>query len=168
MKKQFKARLKAHGPGGAWTFLYLPFSVEKAFGTRARVPIAGTMNGFAFRNSLLPLGDGTHRMAVSKVLQAGARAAAGKMVAVSMDIDRSERVVVVPVELKRALARNKAAAKAFGLWSYSRRKELADWVAGAKLPETRLRRAQKAIPHVLAKTHAVQRRTLRIVHGRQQ
>jgi hypothetical protein len=26
MKQQFKARLAAHGPGGAWTFLYIPFS----------------------------------------------------------------------------------------------------------------------------------------------
>jgi hypothetical protein len=155
MKQQFKARLRAHGPGGAWTFLYVPFNVEKTFGTRARVAVAGTMNGFAFRNSLLPLGDGTHRMAVSKEWQAGAKAAAGRMVAVYMDIDRSKRVVVVPIELRKALAGNKSAAKAFAAWSYSRRKELADWVGAAKQVETRLRRAQKAIPHVLAKTQAV-------------
>jgi hypothetical protein len=155
MKQQFKARLTAHGPGGAWTFLYVPFNVEKAFGSRARVSVAGTMNGFAFRNSLLPLGDGKHRMAVSRELQARAKAAAGKMVTVSMHVDKSERVVVVPVELKRALASNKAAAKAFAALSYSHRKEIADWVRGAKRLETRVRRAQKAIPHVLARTHAV-------------
>jgi hypothetical protein len=155
MKQRFKARLTAHGPGGAWTFLYVPFNVEKAFGSRARVSVAGTMNGFAFRNSLLPLGDGTHRMAVSKTLQAGAKAAAGKMVAVSMDIDTSVRVVVVPVELRKALATNKAAAKAFKPLSYSHRKELADWVGSAKQAETRVRRAQKALPHVLARTHAI-------------
>jgi hypothetical protein len=154
MKRQFKARLKAHGPGGAWTFLYIPFNVEKTFGSRARVSVAGTMNGFAFRNSLLPLGDGRHRMAVSKDLQAGAKTAAGKLVAVSLGIDRSERVVVVPVELKKALASNQAAARAFKLLSYSHRKELADWVGGAKQAETRVRRAQKAVPHVLARTHA--------------
>ena len=155
MKQKFRARLTAHGPGGAWTFLYIPFSVEKTFGSKARVSVAGSMNGFAFRNSLLPLGDGRHRMAVSKALQAGAKAAAGRMVAVSMDIDRTERVVAVPVELKKALAGNKAAAKAFGLLSYSHRKELADWVGSAKQAETRVRRARKAVPHVLARTHAV-------------
>jgi hypothetical protein len=153
MKQQFKARLKAHGPGGAWTFLYVPFSVEKTFGSRARVSVAGTMNGFAFRNSLLPLGDGTHRMAVSKELQAGAKAAAGKMVAVSMDIDRAERVVEVPAELKKALTGNKATAKAFQALSYSHRKEIADWVSSAKKAETRNSRATKSIPFVLARKH---------------
>jgi uncharacterized protein DUF1905/bacteriocin resistance YdeI/OmpD-like protein len=153
MKQQFKARLAAHGPGGAWTFLYIPFSVEKIFGSKARVSVAGTMNGFAFRNSLLPLGDGTHRMAVSKELQAGAKASAGKMVAVSMDIDRSERVVVAPIELKKALAGNKAAAKEFSALSYSHRKEIADWVGSAKKAETRISRAEKSIPFVLARKH---------------
>jgi hypothetical protein len=155
MKQQYKSRLLAHGPNGAWTFLKVPFNVEKTFGSRAQVKVAGTMNGFAFRSSLMPLGDGSHRMAVSKLLQAGAKTGSGKMVAVTMDVDRRERVVAVPAELKQALAKNKEAARAFDTLSYSHRKELADWVGGAKLSETRLRRAQKAIPHVLARTHAV-------------
>ncbi len=155
MKQHYKSRLVAHGPNGAWTFLKIPFNVEKTFGSKAQVRVAGTLNGFAFRSSLMPLGDGTHRMAVSKLLQAGAKAGAGSVVAVTMDIDRKERVVVVPVELKRALAKNKKVAKAFAALSYSHRKELADWVGAAKQVETRLRRAKKAVPHVLAKTHAV-------------
>jgi hypothetical protein len=155
MKQHYKSRLVAHGPNGAWTFLKIPFNVEKMFGSKAQVKVAGTLNGFAFRSSLMPLGDGTHRMAVSKLLQAGAKARAGSVVSVSMDIDRKERVVVVPAELKRALAKNKNAAKAFEALSYSHRKEFADWVGAAKQAETRMRRAQKAVPHVLAKTHAI-------------
>ena len=46
--KTFKTRLTSRGPGGAWTFLEIPFSVEREFGTKARVPVAGTMNGFGF------------------------------------------------------------------------------------------------------------------------
>ena len=155
MKQHYKSRLAAHGPNGAWTFLQIPFNVEKIFGLRALVKVAGTMNGFAFRSSLMPLGDGTHRMAVSKLLQAGAKTGPGKVVAVTMDIDRKERVVVVPAALKKALSKYKKAAKAYDALSYSHRKELADWVGGAKLPETRVRRAQKAIAHVIGKTHAV-------------
>ena len=70
MQQRFKAKLTSRGPGGAWTFLPIPFDVEKAFGSKARVSVAGTMNGCAFQNSLLPQGDGTHQMAVSKDLQA--------------------------------------------------------------------------------------------------
>lgn len=63
--KAFKTRLTARGPGDAWTFLEMPFSVEKEFGTKARVAVVGTMNGFAFQNSLMPNNDGTHSMWLS-------------------------------------------------------------------------------------------------------
>jgi hypothetical protein len=151
--KHFKTQLTSRGPGGAWTFLEVPFSVEKAFGTKARVAVAGTMNGFAFQNSLMPNGDGTHSMMVSKALQAGAKASAGDIVAVAMDVDRSERVVDIPPELKRALSRSKAAAVAFKALSYSHRKEFADWIATAKREETRVSRAEKSIAMVIAKKH---------------
>jgi hypothetical protein len=151
--KKFKAKLTARGPGGAWTFLEIPFDVERAFGSKARVSVVGTINGFAFRNSLLPQGDGSHAMAVSKLLQAGAKAASGDTVSVVMEIDRSERVVEIPSELKQCLAAAKAAA-AFDALSYSHRKEFADWVASAKQAETRQRRAEKAVPMVLEKKHA--------------
>jgi hypothetical protein len=151
--KRFKSRLIPRGPGGAWTFLPIPFDVEKAFGSRARVSVTGTMNGFAFQNSLLPQGDGTHAMAVSKSLQAGARAAAGDLVDVTLEPDRAERVVAVPAELTAALAKDKVAAAAFASLSYSHRKEYADWVGGAKKEETRIARAQKSLALILARKH---------------
>ncbi|HEY4975614.1 MAG TPA: YdeI/OmpD-associated family protein, partial [Steroidobacteraceae bacterium] len=151
--KQFKTRLTARGPGGAWTFLEVPFSVEEVFGSKARIAVAGTMNGFAFQNSLMPNGDGTHSMMVSKALQAGAKAAAGELVSVAMAVDRSERVVTIPPELKRALSTNKAAAAAFQALSYSHRKEFAEWIASAKREETRASRAVKSLAMVIAKKH---------------
>jgi hypothetical protein len=63
---EFEGKLIARGPGGAWTFLPIPFGVEQPFGTKARVPVSGTINKFAFRNSLLPEGDGTHSMTVGE------------------------------------------------------------------------------------------------------
>jgi Domain of unknown function (DUF1905)/Bacteriocin-protection, YdeI or OmpD-Associated len=151
--KQFKSRLTARGPAGAWTFLEIPFSVEKEFGTKARVAVSGTMNGFAFQNSLMPNGDGSHSMMVSKALQAGAKAAAGDSVAVALAVDRSERMVKVPAELKSVLARNRNAAIAFKALSYSHRKEFAEWIASAKREETRVSRAEKSIAMVMAKQH---------------
>jgi len=131
----------------------MPFSVEKEFGTKARVAVAGTMNGFAFQNSLMPNGDGTHSMMVSKALQAGANATAGDIVTVTIAVDRSERVVEVPPELKKALSTNEAAAAAFKSLSHSHRKEFADWIAGGKREETRVSRAEKSIAMVIAKKH---------------
>jgi hypothetical protein len=151
--KKFNAKLTSRGPGGAWTFLEIPFSVEKAFGSKARVAVSGTINGFPFRNSLMPQGDGTHSMMVSKALQAGAKAGAGDRVSVIMDVDRSERSVVIPNELANALADNPKARAAFEALSYSHRKEFAEWVATAKKEETRRSRADKSIALVLARKH---------------
>jgi hypothetical protein len=145
MKKKFEAALTSRGPGGAWTFLYIPFSVEMVFGSKARVSVSGTINGFPFRNSLLPMGDGTHRMAVSKEMQAGAKAAAGDTVKVTIELDRSERTVKVPKELEQAFKKNKKAAEFFDSLSYSHKKEYAEWVGGAKQEATRESRAIKAI-----------------------
>jgi uncharacterized protein YdeI (YjbR/CyaY-like superfamily) len=133
--------------------LEIPFSVEKVFGSKARVAVVGTMNGFAFQNSLLPQGDGTHAMAVSKLLQAGAKAGAGDLVSISMQVDRSERVVVVPAELQQVLASDPKVKTSFDSLSYSHRKEFADWVGSAKQEETRRSRAEKSIPMVLSKKH---------------
>jgi hypothetical protein len=151
--KQFKSRLTARGPGGAWTFLEIPFSVEKEFGTKARIAVSGTMNGFAFQNSLMPNGDGSHSMMVSKALQAGAKAVAGDVVSVAVAVDRSKRVARVPSELKSALSRNGNAASAFKALSYSHRKEFAEWITSAKQEATRVSRAEKSIAMVIAKKH---------------
>ncbi len=120
--------------------------------TFAAIDVHDYGDAIATRN-LMPQGDGTHAMMVGKDLQAGASAHAGDSVTVVMDIDRSERVVEVPVELKRALAASKPAAKMFESLSYSHRKEFADWVGSAKQADTRLARAAKAVPLVLARKH---------------
>ena len=139
------------GPKGAWTFLPIPFDVAQAFGSRARVAVAGTINNFPFRNSLMPEGDGTHSMVVSKALQAGARASAGDLVAVVMDIDRAERKVELQEEFRKALTRAPAARKFFGQLSYSRQKEFTDWIADAKRSETKSARVGKSIARLLKK-----------------
>lgn len=145
MKKKFEAELTSRGPAGAWTFLYIPFNVEEVFGSKARVSVSGTINGFPFRNSLLPMGDGTHRMAVSKEMQTGAKATAGDTVKVTMELDRAERTVEVPKELEQAFKKNKKAAEFFDSLSYSHKKEYAEWVGGAKQETTRESRATKAV-----------------------
>ena len=150
MKKvEFETRLVAVGPKGAWTCLPIPFSVEQVFGSKARVPVVGTMNGFAFRNSVMPEGNGSHRMMVSRDLQLGAKARAGDTVRVTLQRDAGERPVEVPTELHGALRKNKAAGKFFAGLTTSQKREYAGWIASAKQEETRTRRAAQAIGFLL-------------------
>jgi hypothetical protein len=150
MKQTFSVAIIGRGPRGAWAHMPVPFSVEKLFGTRARVAVKGTINGFAYRSSIMPRGDGTHYMALNKEMQAGANAGVGDTVKVTMEPDTAKRTVEVPPYLTKAL---KAAGqdKIFAALSHSHQKELVDWIADAKQEETRSRRIEKCVAMLKAK-----------------
>jgi hypothetical protein len=148
MKKKFKGMLIGRGPGNAWVFLPIPAAVAKVFGTKARVPICGTINGFPFRTSLLPEGDGTHAMPGNKEMMKGARVVVGQSVAIVIEADTAPRGVDVPDDMSRTLAESRN-DQIFGALSYSKRKEFVDWIEQAKRSETRAKRLRE-MPVLLA------------------
>jgi len=147
---KFKSRLVRTGPNGAWCYLHFPFDVVKLFGTRARVPVRGTINGFPFRSSLSSM-DGRHYMCINKQMQAGAKASPGEMARFVMQHDDKPRIVTVPPALKKRLAAHPRAKAVYDELSYSHRKEYADWVADAKQEKTVQSRLDKLIPVLLRK-----------------
>ena len=150
MRQTFEAKLMGKGPGNAWTYLAIPFDVQEVFGTRAHVLVAGTVNGFPFRNSLMPEGDGTHSMMVSKELQQGANAKAGDVVAVSLELDLAERIVTLPEELALAFEANEQAASFFDRLTHSQKKEYVDWIQSAKQTSTKASRTAKSVEMLAA------------------
>ena len=143
--REFEAVLERPDATGAWTFLQVPFDVQEAFGSRARVAVKGTVNGVAIRSSLMPQGDGTHILVVNKSIRDQAGAEAGEAVSVTLERDTAARTVDTPPDLKSALADGGVAPSAFDGMSYSHQKEYVDWIESAKRPETRARRVAKAV-----------------------
>jgi hypothetical protein len=141
---KFKGQLVGRGPGGAWTYVQIPFSVPEVFGRKGQVPVLATINGFTFRNSLMPRA-GVHILGVGKDVLAGAGATTGETVQVELAFDDAPRTVAVPADLEAALARSTAKAQLFASLSYSHKKEYVDWIESAKKPETRFSRIEKAI-----------------------
>ena len=150
MTEKFKIRLMAKGPGGAWTYLPIPFDVYQVFRSKARVLVKGTINGFTFRNSLMPEGDGTHSMMASKELQAGANARSRDLVSVTVEPDTEERSISVPPELETALMEHPQAVSMFDTMTYSQKKEYADWISTAKQAATKASRMVKAVEMLTA------------------
>ncbi|HXM20678.1 MAG TPA: YdeI/OmpD-associated family protein [Terriglobales bacterium] len=144
MKKlEFTVKLEGkEGSSVAW--LNAPFDVVKLFGTRARVPVHGTINGFPFRSSLMPMG-GCHGMAVNKTMRDGAGVEAGDMVSIVTKRDEAERIVEVPPLLKKELAKSKTAQANWQKLSFTNQKEIALSIREAKQEETRTRRLAKAM-----------------------
>ncbi len=145
MRKEFEVKLEGIGPRGRWTIMKIPFSVEEVFGTRGRLPVRGSISGFPIRSSLFPMGGGAHSLMVNKAMCAGAKCGPGDTVKVVLEADTAPRVVTVPPDLKKALANNKAAHATWKNASYTRRKEFAAWITGAKQPATRARRLERTV-----------------------
>ena len=144
MLKSFKARVVPMG-NAHWACIKAPFNVEQEFGSKARVAVKGTGNGFPFRSSIFPDGSGSHFMMVNKAMRQGAKADTGDTVTATMEPDTKARTVAVPKDLKAALSRLPALQSLFSALSYSHKKEYVDWIAEAKQPETRAARIEKAL-----------------------
>ncbi len=144
-EKKLRFRVKLEGVErsvGAW--LNAPFDVPKKFGTRARVPVRGTINGFPFRSSLMPMG-GCHGMAVNRAMREGANAQAGDVVEVVLERDNEARTVEAPPELKKELAKSKKARERWDELAFTHKKEMAASISGAKQEETKKRRLAKVM-----------------------
>ncbi len=128
----------------------VPFDVEKTFGTRARVPVRGTINGYPYRGSIFPTGDGKHYMVVRKQLREAAGIRGGEMVSFVIERDGEPRVVTPPADFARALKADKAAHELWAKLSYTHQREYAEHVEEAKRPETRQRRIEKSIQMLAA------------------
>jgi hypothetical protein len=139
---KFKAELVSRGPGGAWTYLQIPFNVPEVFGREGQIPVHATINGFTFRNSLMPRA-GVHILGIGKDILAGAGANPGDTVQVELALDAAARTVSVPADIEASLAKFPAQQQSFAALSYSHKKEYVDWIESAKKPETRQNRIVK-------------------------
>jgi hypothetical protein len=142
-KLQFRVKIEGK-EAGVVAAITPPVDVPKVFGTRGRVPVRGTINGFPFRSSLMPMG-GCHMMPVNKALCQGASVRPGDTVEVQMERDEEERTVEAPPELKKELGKNKKALANWEKLSFTHQKEMAISIRDAKLEETRVKRLAKVM-----------------------
>jgi len=146
----FRAPVKASGRGGGGHLVEVPPAVIEALGGKGRIPVTASFNGVPYRGSIVRMGGGAV-LGVQKAIMAEAGVSVGDTLAIQVSNDDAPREVEVPDELANALRRNGTARTVFDGLSYSHRREYAQHVAEAKRPETRARRAERAIEQLLAK-----------------
>jgi uncharacterized protein YdeI (YjbR/CyaY-like superfamily) len=152
--KTFQARLERIDSPLKWVMIRIPFDAAKIWGKRGQLKVKGEINGFAFRTSLFPTGKGGHMMLVNKRMQRGAKAGPGMAARFRLEPDTEERVVTVPVELRRALAEDRSLRQWFDKLNYSMRKYINEWIAEVKSAEARTRRAEQIAERLLATMEA--------------
>jgi uncharacterized protein YdeI (YjbR/CyaY-like superfamily) len=141
--KSFSALLERAGDKLNWVVVRLPFDSVKLWGIRGTLRVKGEINGFAFRSSIFPTGDGHHMMLVNKQMLKEGRALPGTKAKFRMEPDLEERVVPIAPELDRVLRTSKRLRKFFDALSGSMRNYVAGSVSAGKQPETRMRRAEQ-------------------------
>ncbi|MBL7013470.1 MAG: DUF1905 domain-containing protein [Candidatus Marinimicrobia bacterium] len=147
--KKFKTKLITYDISGAWTFLTVPFDVEKEYGSKAKVKVKGTIDGLSYKSTLLPLGGGKHNLIVKKAIREKIDKYAGDTVSVTMEKDLFETIIQIPDDFKEAMP--KPASEYFESLTPSYKKVYIEWIESAKKEETRKRRIKKAVEKLLAK-----------------
>jgi uncharacterized protein YdeI (YjbR/CyaY-like superfamily) len=148
--KRFQARLERLRSGLNWIVVHLPFDAARVWGLRGQIKVKGDVNGFAFRTSLFPTGDGQHFLLVNKRMQKGGRAAEGSVASFQLELDREERTVTIPQELKRILGGSRSLRRWYDELNHSARSDIAKWVSEPKSGEARVRRGEQIAERLLA------------------
>jgi hypothetical protein len=125
-------------------FIRVPDEVLRRLSAKRRPPVQVAVNGFTFR-STPAIYAGKAYLGLRREIRQAADIAAGDELRVTLELDDEPRTVEMPPELAAELARAAKAQAALEALSYTNRKEYSTWVAGARKPETRQRRAKEAV-----------------------
>jgi Bacteriocin-protection, YdeI or OmpD-Associated/Domain of unknown function (DUF1905) len=127
----------------------VPAAISRSLGVRGNVSVRVRANqGAPYHGTLLPRGDGRHRMLVNRDARGGARA--GTRIAIEIRIERREREVIIPEDLETAL-RDEGVLAAWESLPPGKREHILRWIDEAVHEPTREKRVARAVQEALAR-----------------
>jgi hypothetical protein len=138
-------------PYTSWTFLIIPPDLAMNWGPGQQA-VRGTISGYAFRGTA-SRGEGALRVPIPRDFRAQARLNRGDTVDVALELDATPPPVHVPDELRAVFKDDPEVAALYDRLPPSHRRAWASYVAEAKRPETRARRARRAPDGIRARDY---------------
>ena len=123
------------------------FDPKPVFG-KTRAPVKVTLNGYTYRSTISTIG-GPPCIPLRKSNREAAGLEGGETITVRLELDTEKREVTPPADFVKALQ----AAGAYEGWrglSFTHQREHVEAIVGAKKPETRARRIERAVKMVRA------------------
>jgi hypothetical protein len=128
----------------------VPLDISRCFGKGvARIPVHGAVEGLPLRTTLVPRGNGRHRLCIHSEIWRKLRIDAGAVVEVRLQLDEESREPALPPELAAALAETPRAMARFQAMTTSLRRQVVRYICSVKHPSKRERRSVKFVRHLL-------------------
>lgn len=140
MRTTYKTIVVGHGKHAA---IEIPDKNLAELGANKRAPLKITINGYTYQSTATGV-DGKCMVVFPSRDREAAGAAAGDHITVSMELDDGYRNVDVP-DLLNEILKQRNLTEVFHKLTYSKRKEFARQVTGAKAIDTKNRRIEKII-----------------------
>lgn len=138
---EFDTTLAATGNN---TGIVVPEEVIDQLGGGRKPAVAVNVNGYEYRNTVGVMG-GKYMISVSAAVRKDTGLKAGDPIHVVLTLADQPREVVVPEDFAAALSAEPTAEAFFAALSNSLQRYHVDNINGAKTPETRQRRIEKAV-----------------------
>ena len=126
------------------TGIRVPDEVMAALNAGKAPKVAVTVHGYTYRSSVATV-NGEPKIGVSDAVRQAAGVAGGDTVEVDDVLDTAPRTIAVPDDLAAALDAEPVARATFDKLSYSNQRFWVEPIEGAKSPDTRQRRIEKAV-----------------------
>jgi len=126
------------------TGIVVPDELIERLGAGRRPAVVVNVNGYEYRNTVGVMG-GKHMVSISAAVRKEIGLKGGDPISVKLTIADTPRLVDVPDDLASALAAEPDVAAFFSKLSNSLQRYHVDNINGAKNPETRQRRVEKAV-----------------------
>jgi len=130
-------------PIGTSGIVVLSEAQKRQLGPEGRIPVTVEVGGETFRTSVVHMDDLWCCVANAKMRARGLTP--GRRNVIEIARDEKPRVVTPPSELAAALATVPEGRKLWDALPWYHQREVAEYVAEAKRPETRRHRAEKAV-----------------------
>ncbi len=138
---QFAAELERFEGKGAWYYILYPNSVDEEFGTKGRLRVLGTMNGFEVDRALIPQGDGTHVFILGGELRKKLGVRLGDRIEMEFHVNPNPNHIDLPEELEVALEMEPDLQVVYDRQTPGTKRGISYWINSGKRPETRAKRA---------------------------